>query len=468
MVFGGAILLVGQNLRHKVRAQIVARDGEILNAITLTQQLSPPADQAPDAGPEEPGDQIDLLLKTSQLEEVVGALKGVIAARLYDREGNVVTTFPAQVTEASLSAEDMDRLRSLRPVSRFQASTRLSSVLLRSPARGERSERSVPLLEITIPLVQHAGEHGQLSGAAQFILDGRNMASEFATLDHHLVLEASVIFVCGGSIIVTVLAWAFRRLKRSNLLLAERTMNLIRANHELALAAKTSAVGAVASHLVHGLKNPLFGLQSFVSGRGVGSDGEAGTDWQVAAELTQRMQNLVSEVVRVLREENGVAAYELSLAELVEVVEGKFGPSAKAAGVALEVSLAAEGALNNRNANLVLLILHNLIQNAIQATPAGKAVRVNIRSGPASVLCQIIDEGPGIPDHVVRGLFAPCNSTKAGGAGIGLAIGKQLANHLGATLELTGNSPHGCCFTLTLPAAVFVSAPRPLQVASTA
>ena len=48
-------------------------------------------------------------------------------------------------------------------------------------------------------------------------------------------------------------------------------------------------------------------------------------------------------------------------------------------------------------------------------------------------------------------LFAPCKSSKEGGSGIGLAISKQLANHLGANLELKSNSPEGCVFVLRVP-----------------
>jgi len=454
-VFAAAILLAGQNLRHTIRAHIAARDGEILNAVTLTQQLvAAPEDQAELSGAEEPGEQITLLLKTSQLEEVVGALKGVIGARLYDRDGNLITTFPAQVTEADLSGEDLERIKALRPVSHFRANVRLADVLLRSPTEVSQAGRTVPLLEATIPLVRRVGDQDRLSGAAQFILDGRSIAAEFATLDRHLYLQALVIFLCGGSIIVAGLTWAFRRLQRSNRLLAERTTSLICANHELALAAKTSAVGAVASHLIHGLKNPLFGLQNFMLGRSGESAAETAADWQAAADLTRRMQDLVTEVVRVLREENGAVSYEISLAELAGLVESKFTPRAEAAGVSFTADAAAEGTLSNRNANLVLLVLDNLIQNAIQATPAGQSVRLNLRPGPAGVLCEVHDEGPGIPAQAVGNLFAPCASTKAGGTGIGLAISRQLANHLGATLELGSSSAQGCVFRLTLPAAL--------------
>jgi signal transduction histidine kinase len=45
----------------------------------------------------------------------------------------------------------------------------------------------------------------------------------------------------------------------------------------------------------------------------------------------------------------------------------------------------------------------------------------------------------------------PERSAKPGGSGIGLAISKQLANHLGGELALKHSSPHGCVFTLRLP-----------------
>jgi two-component system nitrogen regulation sensor histidine kinase GlnL len=70
------------------------------------------------------------------------------------------------------------------------------------------------------------------------------------------------------------------------------------------------------------------------------------------------------------------------------------------------------------------------------------------------------DEGPGIPPELAATLFAPCKSSKEGGSGIGLAISQQLANHLGAGLELARNSPHGCVFVLTVPLKVSMEKSR--------
>jgi C4-dicarboxylate-specific signal transduction histidine kinase len=66
-----------------------------------------------------------------------------------------------------------------------------------------------------------------------------------------------------------------------------------------------------------------------------------------------------------------------------------------------------------------------------------------------------MDHGPGIESHILSRLFLPCNSTQ-GGNGLGLAISKQLANQLGATLELKSNDHDGCVFALRLPGQLLI------------
>jgi two-component system, NtrC family, sensor histidine kinase HydH len=96
--------------------------------------------------------------------------------------------------------------------------------------------------------------------------------------------------------------------------------------------------------------------------------------------------------------------------------------------------------------------LMNLVQNAIEATPAGKSVRIAYSRIADRLMCEVQDEGPGLSQSIRNQLFAPCHSCKEHGSGIGLAISKQLANHLGADLELKRSNSEGCVFSLTLPA----------------
>jgi nitrogen-specific signal transduction histidine kinase len=63
----------------------------------------------------------------------------------------------------------------------------------------------------------------------------------------------------------------------------------------------------------------------------------------------------------------------------------------------------------------------------------------------------VVDRGPGLPERIKSRLFTPCTSGKPGGGGIGLAISQQLAQHLGARLELAGTSTCGTIFQLVIP-----------------
>jgi len=266
------------------------------------------------------------------------------------------------------------------------------------------------------------------------------------------------VFVAGSLLLAVALAWFFRRLNRAYELLAERTEHLVQANRELALAAKTSAVGAVTSHLIHGLRNPLAGLQNFVSGLGATGPSDADGDVQEAIASTRRMQNMISEILTVLREEEGAGQYEVTLTDLVAIISTKVQPFCRQNGVELLAKVKTAAVLSNRTANLTGLILANLIQNAIEATPKDGTVTLSFTREADSVACEVGDEGPGFPAD--RKLFEPCHSTKEGRSGIGLAISKQLANHLGAGLELRRSTPQGCVFALVLPRTLWAESSR--------
>lgn len=436
VVLGGTIYLGTAHLRHKIRGQIAGRDAAILHSVALMQQLSQESDLELGGQLEEITDQLAILLQISQLN-------GVIAARLFDADGKFRVPFPANVVEMKLNNEDLRRLKDLKPVSHFQPQANPAEmfVVVSKPLPAKRA----PLLEVTIPL--HRKDQTRLLGIIQFVIDGKSIATEYAELDRSLFLQASTAFLAGGLIIVAGLSWAFRRLQRTGRLLLHRTEHLARANEELALAAKTSAVGAVTAHLIHGLSNPLSGLQDFVATRGQGT---AEAEWQDAITTAGQMQNLIGEIVRIIGDEHGVERYEVTLAELVETLSAKVQPVASVVGVRFETSVTGEGVLPNREANLALLILENLVKNALQATPRDKFVRLRIAASDHRLTFEVEDEGPGFPAGLQSSLFKPGRSTKPGGNGIGLAICKQLANHLGAELELRRSTPQGCVFALTL------------------
>lgn len=436
-VTGGAL-----HLRAHLREHLARRDGEILTAVALARQYANGSGATLTERLGNPADQLALALEISQIKE------GVLGVRLFDRRGRFETAFPPTLLAAPLSRADLAALQELQPVSRFQGRGDLGDYFILND--GQRRGSHMPLLEVNIPLYARGGSN--LVAAAQLILDGRTIVREYARVDEHLWLLGVGLYLGGAWLLSGVLYWAYRRLRQAHALVEERTARLLRANHELALAAKTSALGSVTAHLIHGLSNPLANLQHFITSHGHGaSDG----DLHALAASTQRMQQLVHDTVRVLGEERSGENYQITLAELVDVLNGKLAPAVTESGVHLMTLLDAAGNLANRHANLILLILENLVHNALKETPRGGRVCVHLARGTEGLTCRVADQGPGIDGPVLNRLFIPCHSTH-GGSGLGLAISKQLANQLGAALELKTNSTSGCVFELNLPQNLFL------------
>jgi signal transduction histidine kinase len=441
IVLAATIAITTRQVRSRIREQIASRDGEVLHAVATMQMEQSAADLELTGDAADPWNQLAVVLETSRP-------RGVMGTRLFDAGGEFVAPFPPNVREARLNPRDVSELRALRPVSRFYPAVPPDTLFYPEGSQAVPGPAR-PVLEVNVPL--HTTAEGPLLGIAQFLIEGHSLAGEFARLDRHLVYQSVIAFLAGSGLLAVSLGWAFRRLRQANLLLAERTATLLRANQELTLAAKTSALGAVTSHLIHGLKSPLAGLRHFVTRAESGNDEEAGSDRQHAMASTQRMQALIGQIVNVLREEETGTQYELTLAELVEIVTSRVRPLAQEAGVDFRSELQAETALDNRAANLVMLILVNLIQNAVQATPAAKIVTLAVTVSGDEVIFAVRDEGCGFPEALRANPFAPHPSAKAEGSGIGLAISKQLANHLGARLELADTSLAGCVFRLAMP-----------------
>jgi signal transduction histidine kinase len=435
-VLAAVVAVTTLQLREGLRQQIAGRDGEVLYAVALT-HYAEDVKQGLGGPVEEAGDELGIVLKSAEI-------RGVLGVRLFDAEGRFVDSFPPYVIENSLAPELLPRLRQHHPVSRFYSQVEMWRLFY--PDETVAKWDPIPLLEVNVPL--HS-EGQPLTGFAQFLVEGQSIAAEYARLDRRLWWQALTAFAGGGAVLALALAWVFRRLNRAQRLLADRTENLVRANQELVLAAKTSALGVVAAHLIHGLKNPLAGLQNFVATRGVTSGRPEATEWEQAVASTRGMQAMINYVVSVLQEDESATGYEVTLAELEQIVRGRVQPLARERGVDFSSGVRTEAALPNRVANLVALILVNLCENAVQATPRGKCAGLVMECVKDRLVFEVRDEGSGFPADTP--LFMPCRSAKEGGAGIGLALCKQLANHLGAELQLLHSASTGCVFALRLP-----------------
>ena len=98
--------------------------------------------------------------------------------------------------------------------------------------------------------------------------------------------------------------------------------------------------------------------------------------------------------------------------------------------------------------------LRNLIENAIRY---GGGAAVSIKAANGQAFLYVDDEGPGIPEDRIEGLFLPfarfeeSRSLETGGHGLGLTISRMIARGHGGEVTLANRSPHGIRAILRLP-----------------
>ena len=231
--------------------------------------------------------------------------------------------------------------------------------------------------------------------------------------------------------------------------LVETRRDLRAAHGELGFATRTAALGTLTAHLLHGLRNPVAGLHQVVSTRTpqlVHQD-----DWIAAAESTRRMKSLIEEVTRILREDSDLPGYELSPPEIFDHLCRRFHRVAAEKKVRIECEASVLRSVDNHIANLVLVVLENLVINALEASPHAGVIVLLFAEEAEGLVFKVIDEGPGIPASLVPHLFQPGSTGKVGGSGLGLALSRQLARAAGAVLDLESTGPNGTVFRLILP-----------------
>lgn len=124
----------------------------------------------------------------------------------------------------------------------------------------------------------------------------------------------------------------------------------------------------------------------------------------------------------------------------------------------LDFELAVEPAVAVGHAWMLRELLRNLMANAVRATPPGGALTLAVRRDGTEVELLVRDGGPGIPPARRARLFEPfAASQTSGGAGLGLAICREICDSLGARLELldreAGGRVTGLDARVRLPAA---------------
>jgi signal transduction histidine kinase len=228
-----------------------------------------------------------------------------------------------------------------------------------------------------------------------------------------------------------------------------------RMEEERLRAERLGVIGTLASGIAHEIKNPLVAIRTFAE-----LLPERFRDEEFHGEFSKvviREIGRIDGLVIRLRELATRPVHRLTtldirppIDETLALLRGQIEQKGVHVAVHYEDALP----LIVGDINLLKQMFLNLCLNAIEAMEPGGEMRIRVSTrqalgGHRLVVFEVADTGSGIPDKIVREIFDPFFSTKAGGSGLGLAICRSIADAHGATILARNNStPSGATFTV--------------------
>lgn len=239
--------------------------------------------------------------------------------------------------------------------------------------------------------------------------------------------------------------------------------------HALRSRSRLAALGEAVAKINHDLRNMLTSAQ-------LASERLADSGDPTVAKALPRLERALDRALGLTRdvlnygksEEAPPAVKKVLLRPALEAAAEDAGLAP--GGVELETRIGKTVSVDADSEQLHRILV-NLMRNARQAIeseerPDSGTVRVSLERDDAFAIIRVADDGPGVPERVQERLFQPFGASgRRGGAGLGLAISRELAQGHGGDVRLAKTGPKGSVFEIILPMRVAAKRGRKAEAA---
>jgi two-component system, NarL family, sensor kinase len=261
---------------------------------------------------------------------------------------------------------------------------------------------------------------------------------------------AALSIIISAFFMIRYIRYQHRIQEQENLLLTERNLAHIREDF--------------IATLTHDLKTPLIGGQQTLQYLLAGTFGNLTDTQQKVLEALQRSNkrqlDLVETLVTSYKIDNQGAELSLTLVDLDELI----------ADILTEVQyLALDRQINlsytckrtppsvKGDSLQLKRVISNLMHNALNYTPTGGSVQINLKEQARHILVEVSDTGPGISpndiDNIFTRFYQSGEKRQLVGTGLGLYLSRQIILAHRGSIQVENTQPTGCRFRFTVPIA---------------
>ncbi len=227
---------------------------------------------------------------------------------------------------------------------------------------------------------------------------------------------------------------------------------------QLVQAERLAAMGQMIDGFAHELNNPLTAIMGAIDLLDTSEQEGPKKHLRLLKEQARRAVEIVQNLLFFSRPP-ARGTSRLNLNDLIQRVLMLHQYSLRVKSITVDFLPEPSLPLYEGDANQLMQVLLNLLINAEQAIRSVRergSVRVRLGRGEGKIWVSFQDDGPGVPEDMLKNIFDPFYSTKrpGGGTGMGLSVALGIAKNYGGDIDFQSAPGSGAVFTVTLPLKV--------------
>lgn len=232
--------------------------------------------------------------------------------------------------------------------------------------------------------------------------------------------------------------------------LAKDITEFLKTQEFLHQSEKLSAVGQLAAGIAHEIRNPLTSLKGFLKLLSPFSNDLIARYISIMENELDRIEQITSELLVLAKPQPSV--FKLSnpvelLCHVLTLLESQSNMN----NIKIITTFDSHTSIVSCNENQLKQVFLNVIKNAIEAMPSGGILHIYTKMHDQTIVFQIVDNGPGIPQEQLRKIGRPFFSTKDSGTGLGLLVSQRIIKNHQGVMNISSVVGKGTSVFIALP-----------------